>query len=302
MTIRLIGVDGGATCVRAYRFDPRTLETLAPGQERSYRGNFRALPLEVQRAGAPLTAEEEREGLERVAAAAEVVSRLAQGDGPLVVGVALAGLKDRRRRGVVLARNGPRIPGFLDRFQEELRRLGTPPSEPVPPLGDDGELAGLGEEHAPRGNFSGVANAYYLGSGTGLSEAVKLDGQVGELPAWLPRAWQLGFEDGLKAAAILESYRARCGRPEAGFDDLGRAAPGELRDIAERLARLLEDRAGRLRERGLALERLVLGQRFRELNALAAFFPPGFAIISELVEAPAVGAAARAARCSKLDS
>lgn len=222
-----------------------------------------------------------------------------------LIGVAMPGLKTRDGRGIAVMKNGPRIPDFSDRVEEALEELGVALARPLPPIASDGACCGIGEQFGRCGSFSGVQDAYYIGSGTGLAEALKLGGRLlslNDVSDWMLRAWQLGpgtqyggaenYEDLLSASAMQRRYRANRGAwsvEETPEIAAGRGDPVAI-DLLVETARALADlvfarlcvvRGGKNtrlgfgethRDRrgdhpyvGTLLDRVVLGQRLARL-------------------------------------
>ena len=178
----LIGVDGGASGVRAYEV-VAIEDGFALGRARAARTYARS------------------DAAAMVDAAARCITELACGR-HVLCGICMPGLKTEDGRGIARMLNGPAIPDYLDRLEERL-------DISVARLWSDGFASGVGEEVA--GLFRDVQNAYYLGGGTGIAECLKLDGRVRALDELeLPRAWELGFEDTARdAAALAELIRLR---------------------------------------------------------------------------------------------
>jgi hypothetical protein len=284
----LVGVDGGATGVRAHSVAVSAEGTFAlagASCEEDYEvtPGFEPLPLEEQAAqlAAPRPGELEREQAERwVAAVAGCIAAVARGlDEPPLVGIGMPGLKTVDGRGLAVVRNGPRIPDFLDRLEVQLAALGAT-SRAAGCLFGDGQCCGLGEEHARAGLLGGVRDGYYVASGTGVAEALKLDGALVSLDdagAWFPKAWQLeeggrSVEAGLSIAAMNRDWLVRTERPQPlrsawpeDHTDEDVLAVAALTNLGTAFARLVHRRVVQLGERGGALQRVVIGQRLGQL-------------------------------------
>jgi hypothetical protein len=316
----LVGVDGGASEVKVHEILVLEREEglrldLGPASasvlyDRTAR--FTPLPmaqqlLEEQRGELQLSAEEIAEGrlvLDAFLRAITSVAELA-GRRRLRLGICLPGMKSADRRGVVVMRNGPRLPNFLAQLESGLTQAGLELALPLPPLVSDGEACGHGENLGLEGRFADVQNAWYLGGGTGLAEVGKLAGQVVDMDAlrpWMRKAWQLedaqgtSFEDLASARGINARYARRRGvEPEPGAEVYPeqRVALGDpdaeavLREAgttiaelafariqacakAEKLPRSSGGRAGRASAKlqpGTVLQRIVLGQQLGRLFA-----------------------------------
>ncbi len=286
----LVGVDGGASGVRAHSIEVLADASLCLG-EHSFEADyalapgFEPVPIEQQAAElhAPVLGAAEREqGRRWIAAMATCIAAVARdADLAPLVGIGMPGRKTADGRGLALVRNGPRIPDFLDRLEARLAAAGLE-AEPIARLLGDGECCGLGEERATTGLLRGMRDAYYVASGTGVAEALKLDSSLvtlDELSEWFPKAWQLqdergeSIESSLSIAALnrrwlRETERPRPLRPTAWLEDHADAdapAAAALAHLGTALAGLLHQRLVLLGERGRTLQRIVIGQRLAQL-------------------------------------
>ncbi len=238
----LVGVDGGATEVRAFQV-VRSGGRLALGPARAaFRheriAEFTPCPLAIQLAQRErglleidaLEAGQGERWIESYASAIESVVARAHTGRPeardmaglgVRIGACAPGVKDAHGRSLEVVKNGPRIPAFVDRLEARLARAGLVPEAPVPPLLSDGVAAGLGEQAAAEGGFAHVRSAYYLGGGTGLAECCLLDGRVvslDELGDACDKAWALASSSGadyeahLSARGLLARYVELGGR------------------------------------------------------------------------------------------
>ena len=301
----LIGVDGGATEVKAHEIVPSgsAARTLALGTASASvlydraRG-FKPIPMPTQLLALEKGAVQPS-GLEGaqarlwLEATAQTIASVAEqtGGARFRVGICMPGLKTGDGRGIAVMRRGPRIPDFLDRLERLLAERGIALERPVTRLSSDGEACAHGERLDGQGLLRDVACAYYLGGGTGIAEALVVDGRVhgfDALAGFVRKAWQMEasggrtIEDLLSPRGMNAAYAALSGRrlPLAPADlPEVRALAGDehgaavLRDAAEALATVLLDRMAALR-RGFQggpagvritpntfLERIVIGQR-----------------------------------------
>ncbi len=317
----LVGVDGGATEVKVHEililereegvrldlghasasilYDRSVLFTPVPMAQQL---------LEEQRGEVQLSSEELEEGRLVLDAFLRSIGSVAEQAGRkrLRIGVCLPGLKSADGRGVVVMRNGPRLPEFLAQLEAGLSGAGLELSAPILPLLSDGEACAHGENLGLEGLFVGVQNAYYLGGGTGLAEACKIEGEVVDLSAlrpWMRKAWQMedahgnSYEDLASARGMNEHYALRRGVapvPGAEVYPEERVARGDpdaeavLRAAGDTLARLVfariracataerlpradrAERPGRPAVKlkpGTVLERVVIGQQLGRLFA-----------------------------------
>jgi hypothetical protein len=184
---RFIGLDGGASKVRGVVIKSLGSDTFIADSEavtRSYSESKYYLPefqpvnltqqLEDFETGSiNPTPDETRQETAIVQSFTAVIQRLAE-QHPVQIGIGLPGLKTKSGTGIAVMVNGPRMPHFIQRLTSELNRSGILLDGPPAPIGNDSDLCGLGEEFTREGNFRSVANAYYLGGGTGAAEALKI--------------------------------------------------------------------------------------------------------------------------------
>jgi hypothetical protein len=321
----LIGVDGGATEVKAHAIE-EVPDGLAEGLHRAafrYEKSAGFVPVPVadqlaeREAGNVRVGALEKEQADRwIGACAEAVASVAAGARRSLVlaGVCMPGLKTRDRRGIEVVRNGPRAIDFLDALETRMARAGFVLAAPIPGLASDGDACGLGEEVGPAGGFRGVANAWYVGGGTGLAECFKIDGRVtglDELQGRIEKGWAMtsslgrSYEDHISARGINARYVELGGeagaKPEAVWIQRDPAAVQALSECIVMLDELLLRRLDALKSAGLpAPTRLVVGQRLgamlasQELFTLRAFAERACRIelwVSTLRAAPALGVA-----------
>ena len=226
----LIGVDGGATEVKAHAVacddpdDARSFELRAEAASRKYERvpGFQPVPLTgqlAQRDGGRtgLSAQEDEQGALWIDAAGEVVAEVVERCGVrrALVGMGMPGLKTPNGRGICVINNGPRVPDYLCRFERRLAEMGVELIAPVARLGSDADYCGLGEEHAAEGSFRGIDSAYYAGGGTGVADAMKLRGRLvpfDQAKTWILKSWQIPsavgptFEKLVSAQSLNECY------------------------------------------------------------------------------------------------
>lgn len=300
LSTQLIGVDGGASGVRAFdvelveRADGRWLRADSASiardwpQTASWRTPAQRNASSVLELG-PIDAQEEDQAWKRVETTARCVLELARkrGAARVLVGVAMPGVKTVDERGIAFARHGPRCPQFLDRLQTLLSSEGLELVEPLARLYSDGWCAGLGEEFAEEGLLRGAPCAYYLGGGSGLAEALKLSGELVSLDAvqtWFPKAWQmsdaealLSYDDLISARGINALWNEQQPELAAWPEDCAESSPAArnlFEAVGAALARLVVERVISLRARGPLeeswpgpheLARVVIGLRLGRL-------------------------------------
>jgi len=288
-----LGVDGGASGVRALAVRPRSDGRLEAAGVRATRAHapFAASDVEQQQGESirgvdPRPEPEVAAARARLLATADVIVEAAGGARILAVGVCMPGLKTPNGRGIAVLRNGPRDPRFLEELERELTARGVELSVPIPALVSDGVAGALGERQAADGALAGVGDAYYLAGGTGLAEALLVGGRVRALDEFagvLRKAWALesaagiAYEDVLSMGGWNRAWERAGGIlppaeggafPEAAALRADPRATAILTNAADALARLVLDRVERLRARaGIELRRAVVGARLGRLLA-----------------------------------
>jgi hypothetical protein len=258
--ILLIGVDGGATEAKTHAVACDDLEKPSSFQLRPEHASrvyprlsdFTSLPVAEQLAqrdaGAiNLTDKEVKQGRLYVKAASEAIVDVAQqcGGKRVLVGIGMPGLKTPDGRGINAMNNGPRIPDYLDALEKNLAAAGLELVSPVATLGSDADYCGLGEEYAADGLFRDVENAYYVGCGTGIADALKLRGKLVPFDAarsWIQKSWQMPsalgptFEKLISASSLNRVYadlvEGTKGRRDEGTKGVAAGAPAGRRSAA----------------------------------------------------------------------
>ena len=322
----LIGVDGGATEAKAHLVhcdNPRNPTSFELGQAAASRkyerlADFEPLPIADQLAqrdagSIQLTPKEQIQGTMWVQTACEAVLDVARAAGgrQVLVGMGMPGLKTTDRRGICAVNNGPRIPDYLDQFEQRVAELGVELVAPVAALGSDADYCGVGELYAANGLFREVDNAYYVGCGTGIADAMKLRGRLvtfDEARPWLQKAWQIPsaegptFEKLVSAKSVNDCYARFLGGdalgepryPEADAAEGHPLAVSWMDSVARILAELIFERLDTIANgrcdlahrgkaydqldaahdfRGTFLDRVVIGQRLGQVFAHRRYRP-----------------------------
>ena len=234
----LIGVDGGATKISAWeiQYDAQT-KTFALGAfnaQRSYKDipgfqtDFDPVPIgqqikEMQEGASKSTDAEQQQEAVYVEACAQVIEELTKRSGKdtVLVGIGMPGLKTENKRGIAAVANGPRMLHYSDLLEERLKLSQINFAAPVYHLGSDADYCGIGENFSEDGLFNAVENAYYLGGGTGVADALKLKGNLlpfDKTKDWLAKSWEMKSEDGrslerfASAGGIQSIYAAISGK------------------------------------------------------------------------------------------
>ena len=283
----LIGVDGGATKVSAWEVniesDEENLFGLgALNEQRSYRDipgyikDFKPVDLSTQLQewqGDTIKPEDDeiQQAAVYIEAAAQVIETLARRSKKerILVGLGMPGLKTGDKRGIAVVANGPRMITYARQLEERLAMRNIRFVRPIHQLGSDADYCGIGENYAAEGLFRDVDNAYYLGGGTGVADALKLNGKL--LPfdrtkSWLAKSWEmksaedLSLEKYASAGGIQSLYAEQSGLSVEELNARGvyppqiaqKAADGEqaagetYRRVAEQMALLLYERISTL--------------------------------------------------------
>jgi hypothetical protein len=262
--VRLVGVDGGGSGVRA-----AIVERLRDGCF-ARRGELFSHTVSP---GSDATS--------WIEAAADVIARCAAGAERVRFGMGMPGRKTDDGRGIAHALHGPVEPRFLERLEDVLARRGVELVAGCERLEDDGLLGCAGELFGVNGGLRGARTGYFIGGGTGLAEAFVFEGAVvafEDAPKALERAWRLTdgaatFEERLSVRGLNQRYRAAGGtydRPEEGAHAGEEAASRVLIRAVWDLVRLVW-----LREQALAtgFDRVVVSQRLACVLTHAAVRP-----------------------------
>ncbi len=255
--VLLIGVDGGATEVKAHAVacdnleKPSSFELRPESASRVYArvAEFNPLPVAEQLAqrdagDVRLSENEVARGHLWVEAAVQAIVEVAQACDArrVLAGVGMPGLKTPDGRGISVINNGPRIPDYLEALERGLAAAGIELAAPVAELGSDADYCGLGEQYASEGLFRDVENAYYVGGGTGLADALKLRGRLvsfDQAASWIQKSWQIPsalgptFEKLISAKSLNRVYADLCGGTVARRHEAANESEPEARARAD---------------------------------------------------------------------
>ena len=239
----LLGIDGGATKVSGWEIhvdpDRQTFKLGEAQADRSYRDipghlpEFTPVPIprqlkERDENAIKPTAEEEQQAAVYVEACAQVIEEIVKrtGNHQALVGLGMPGLKTPDRRGIGVVANGPRMIHYCRQLEERLQMADIRLITPIDHIGSDADYCGIGENYSDEGLFSDVVNAYYLGGGTGVADAMKLDGELVPFDAtkeWMAKSWEMKADDGRS----LERF-ASAGGIQSIYADLSGVDVAEL--------------------------------------------------------------------------
>ncbi|OQY04475.1 MAG: hypothetical protein B6I20_02980 [Bacteroidetes bacterium 4572_117] len=216
----LIGVDGGATKVSAweivYNESNSTFLLGDASSTKSYREikgyipDFKPVDLNIQLGERDLkknTPEELQQEAVYVEACALAINNIVKKTGGtnVLIGIGMPGLKTEDKRGIAVVANGPRMINYSDLLEKRLNSLDIKLAFPVNHLGSDADYCGIGENYSEDGLFRISSNAYYLGGGTGVADAMKLDGEIvtfDNAKAWMAKTWEMKSLEGLSLERI----------------------------------------------------------------------------------------------------
>ena len=222
----IIGIDGGATKVSGWVIDYSEKTSLFHISDINVQKKYSDFPdynpgyipvdiktqLDEMNSRVLLTKEEAKQGNVYMSAAAAVVIELIKKypDKNALVGIGMPGLKTNNKRGIIALANGPRMPEYSGFIESRIRENNLSLLSPIAHLGSDADYCGLGEEYSENGLFKDAKNAYYLGGGTGVADAMKLNGSL--LPfdnakAWIAKTWEMKSDNELS----LERYSSASG-------------------------------------------------------------------------------------------
>jgi len=214
--ITIIGIDGGATKVSArevvFNTDKKAFCLGSNHAEFKYSeipgfiNGFAPIPvmtqLQERESGSIKPTDDERQQetvyVEACAQAIEEIYKSCK-ESRLLIGIGMPGLKTDDQRGIAVVANGPRMLNYSTLLEERLKMAHVRLQAPVAHLGSDADYCGLGENYAENGAFKPLTNAYYLGGGTGVADALKLRGKLRPLDqtkSWLAKTWEMQYKDG----------------------------------------------------------------------------------------------------------
>jgi predicted NBD/HSP70 family sugar kinase len=210
----LIGIDGGATKVSALEIIVKE-NSFYPGNvrcEKKYSDitgfipSFKAVDINIQltqRNKSTIQTDSEELQMETVfvEACAQCVEEIAgqSESNAFVLGIGMPGLKTEDKRGIAVLANGPRMLRYANLLENRLKSAGVELISPLKQLGSDADYCGIGENYAANGAFKNVQNAYYIGGGTGIADALKLHGRLypfDVVKEWMAKSWELKSTEG----------------------------------------------------------------------------------------------------------
>ncbi|MBE9510814.1 MAG: ROK family protein [Bacteroidetes bacterium] len=224
--ILLIGIDGGATKVSGwvitYREQTQLFQISDINLQKKYSDypdhNSGYTPVDIKTQLSEmnkeihLTNEEKKQGDVYMNATADVIIGLLKKfpEKKALIGIGMPGLKTADKRGIATIANGPRMPGFSEFIELRINEKNLVLGSPIAHIGSDADYCGLGEEYSEDGLFKDVQNAYYLGGGTGVADALKLEEKLipfDQAKSWIAKAWEMQCDKGIS----FERYASAAG-------------------------------------------------------------------------------------------
>ena len=205
---RLLGLDGGASKVRGWEIIPITNGFDLEGtsienryqDHPKYLNDFSPVDLSQQLSEkASGKIDPQKDEIEYGQVITETISKtildlVAKRAGKWVIGIGFPGLKTRDKRGISVMANGPRIPDLASNIENILDCEKIDLIDCIHQLGSDADFCGIGENEGKGGYFRDIDNAYYIGVGTGVADALKLHGQLvpfDHINDWLGKSWEM---------------------------------------------------------------------------------------------------------------
>ena len=217
----LIGIDGGATKVSAWEIIyNRSNSIFSLGKinsTKSYReingyiSDFVPVDINIQlnerNSKINCTNEELQQAAVYVEACSLAIHEIVKKTGrtTVLIGIGMPGLKTEDKRGIAVVANGPRMIDYSDLLEGHLKSLNINLAYPVNHLGSDADYCGIGENYSKDGLFRDYSDAYYLGGGTGVADAMKLDGEIvtfDNSKSWIAKTWEMKNFEGLSLERI----------------------------------------------------------------------------------------------------
>jgi predicted NBD/HSP70 family sugar kinase len=212
--ILIIGIDGGASKVSARQIIRRNASFVLGNHHSDkeykdypdYKPDFLPIDLktqlsEMQNNSVHPTQQEMVQAQAYYAAFTDVISELTTASKleKVLIGIGMPGIKSNNGHGIIAMANGPRMPNFVSDLEKHISRIGIYLEQPIAKLGSDADYCGIGEEYAENGLFSNEKNAYYLGSGTGVADALKINGNLIPFDCcheWIAKTWEFQSNNG----------------------------------------------------------------------------------------------------------
>lgn len=253
----LIGIDGGATKVNAREivYD-KTNSVFSLGKaysRKSYRNhagyipNFKPVDLNTQlyerNAKIKLTINEQQQAAVYVEACSLAIEDIVKQTGisSILIGLGMPGLKTDDKRGIAVIANGPRMINYSEQLEKHLEIAKIKLISPINHLGSDADYCGIGENYSQDGLFRNCENGYYLGGGTGVADALKIDGKMltfDNAKEWIAKTWEMKSAEGLllervtSVSGIQNTYAEYSGTSVENLN-LNNIYPRQISDLAK---------------------------------------------------------------------
>jgi len=207
----IIGIDGGATKVSAWeiQYNPQTAKfalaenhseikysTIPGWLEKFTPVDIKTQLSEKESQKIQATTDEEQQAAVYVEACAAAIEQITEktANKNILIGLGMPGLKTADKRGIEVVANGPRMIHYSDMLENRLKAVNIKPIVPIHQIGSDADYCGIGENYAGEGAFVSCRNAYYLGGGTGVADALTLNNTLLPFDAaknWIAKTWEV---------------------------------------------------------------------------------------------------------------
>jgi predicted NBD/HSP70 family sugar kinase len=224
----LIGIDGGATKINAHLVemaDKKSFSLTDTYAEKQYEtipgylSDFTPINLQAQlkdfkNTEFHLSDDEIQQGAVLIEACAQIIESITKETKctNIIVGIGMPGLKTVDSRGIAVLANGPRMPKYIEELEKRLEMGGINFVQPIKRIGSDADYCGIGENYSENGLFKKVENAYYIGLGTGVADALKLKGTLlpfDQTKKWLAKTWEMKTNDDISLESIISARGIR---------------------------------------------------------------------------------------------
>jgi predicted NBD/HSP70 family sugar kinase len=217
----LIGIDGGATKVSAWEIVynksnstfllGKVNSTISYRELNGYIPDFIPVDINIQLneriSKISCTKEEQQQAAVYVEACSLAIHEIVKktGRATVMIGIGMPGLKTDDKRGIAVVANGPRMTDYSDLLEKRLKSLNINLALPVNHLGSDADYCGIGENYSQDGLFRNFSDAYYLGGGTGVADAMKLNGELvtfDNSKSWIAKTWEMKSIEGISLERV----------------------------------------------------------------------------------------------------
>ena len=209
--MKVLAIDAGATKVsgaivnkinkNTFNLDEAPIE-IQYSDHPNFNSNFKAPNLKYQYQNLKISELEIQQGKVYKDCIIDLIKHFSS-KASLKIGIASAGIKDMKNRGIIIMANGPRMPKYLNYIESKI-------NQSIYRLESDANMCVWGEEYAQDGSLRNINNAYYLGGGTGTADGLKLKNkliQFDHISSWIAKTIELKTSNG----ESLEKYTSMSG-------------------------------------------------------------------------------------------